>query len=48
MERKNWEKDIAHASSFGAKEDVIHVHNGKEGYDLRDASGVGKKQFQEK
>ncbi|GGJ78513.1 hypothetical protein GGR02_003248 [Anoxybacillus voinovskiensis] len=48
MERKNWEKDIARANSFGAKEDGIHVSNEKEGYDLRDASEIGKKQFQEK
>lgn len=48
MEQKNWEKDIVRANSFGAKEDFVHDSERKEDHDLRDASGVGKKQFQEK
>jgi len=48
MEQNNNPSDISRADTLGAKEDFLHIDRRKEGYDLRDASEVGKKQFQEK
>jgi hypothetical protein len=38
------EREIKQASKKGAIEDIIHVSKNDDGYDLRDAAEIGKKQ----
>ncbi|EZP75454.1 hypothetical protein H839_15177 [Parageobacillus genomosp. 1] len=44
MKFEGQEQEIKQASKKGANEDIIHVSKNDDGYDLRDAAEIGKKQ----
>lgn len=41
----NEEEQLLRANRLGVKEDIIHVSETDDGYDLRDAAHIGEKQM---